>query len=348
MKWEEKLERYGELIEKKVEKRLEQSKHEAGDYHPFAEESYSKIKEFVLRGGKRIASCSTLLVYKGYTQEIDEKILNMCAGIELYRHSILVHDDLIDMDEFRRGSKTLHELHSERHDSRFGEGTAVFSGNILLAMAMEAVVESGFSKKKAAAALSLLLDDYRGVNESQILDLLFEYKDVGADEWRTMASKRAASLFRSTILMGAMLGGASEEDLEILEEAATNVGYSFDIQDDIIDTYADEEQYGRPPCGDIELGKKPLHVIKALALGDSAEAEELKSLQGKKNLTKNEVERARSLIRKTGGLEAAKETSRDHAEKARKQFYRTDLSDEVKEFFNSLIDYIGGSLDWYQ
>jgi geranylgeranyl diphosphate synthase type II len=85
------------------------------------------------------------------------------------------------------------------------------------------------------------------VNESQVLDLLFEYKTPDVNEWYVMASKRAASLFKASLLVGAVLADASEKDLRLLGEAAEHIGYCFDIQDDIIDTFASEEQYGRRP-----------------------------------------------------------------------------------------------------
>jgi len=348
MSWERTLERFGGVIEERVKDYLSHAVKEAEAYHPFMAKVYSDFEEFVLRRGKRLASCSTLLTYQGYTSRIDENILNVCVGIEIYRHCILVHDDLVDMDSLRRGGGTLHKTFAENYDSRFGEGAAIFLGNIAYAMASRAIVGSGFPEEKVATSLLLLSDGYREVNESQILDLLFEYKDVDIEEWRIMASKRAASLFKVTILTGAILGGAPKSDLRILEEAATNIGYSFDIQDDIIDTFANKEQYGRTPCGDIILGKKPLHVVYALNSANQERARTLRNLVGKKQLTPRNIDQIRTVIRESGALEAAKEMSRKHAEEARALIAQTSLSDDVKEFFDSFIAYVEESLDWYK
>jgi len=118
-------------------------------------------------------------------------------------------------------------------------------GNILYALAIESILESGFDHEKLTDVVSLFSSGFRDVNESQILDMLFEYQEPDVDEWRTMASKRAASLFRTSMLTGAILAQAPEWDCKILEEAAMHIGYAFDIQDDIIDTFASQEQYGR-------------------------------------------------------------------------------------------------------
>jgi len=347
MSWEKVIDRYGSLIEEKISEYFSEVSSKAYLYHPFIADVYATLKDFVFRKGKRLASCSTLLTYSGYTNMIDDQILRVSVGIELYRHCILIHDDLIDRDDFRRGEKTVHKIFSERHDERFGEGIAVFLGDIVYALAVEAIMSSGFKEDRLTRVLHIISKGYREVNESQILDLLFESKDVDMDEWYFMASKRAASLFKVTMLVGAILGGAPERDLRILEEAATNIGYAFDIQDDIIDTYASADQYGRPACSDLMLGKKPLHVVCALGSKSREKSEALKRLLGKK-FTAEEVELARLIIKECGGLETAKERSNMHAEKAKKLIAKTSLNEETKKFFGSFINYIEESLEWYK
>ncbi len=348
MSWEKTLDRYGFLIEERVKRYFIEVKKKARDYHPSIAKTYSGLEEFVLRKGKRLVSCSTLLTYEGYSGKVDDSILDVCVGIEIYRHGILVHDDLVDMDTFRRGGTTLHKAFKGKHDNRFGEGTAIFVGNIAYTLALHAITNSGFTEEKIDRALLLLSKGNQEVNESQILDLLFEYKDVDVNEWRIMASKRAASLFRATILIGAVLGGAPESDIKLLEDAAKNMGYSFDIQDDIIDTFADEEQYGRPPCRDIIRGKKPLHMVYALNSEKQKKTGTLRGLLGKKSLNNQDVDSIRMAIRESGGLEAAKKELKEHAKKAKALISQTSLDDKVKGFFNSFIGYIEESIDWYK
>jgi geranylgeranyl pyrophosphate synthase len=348
MSWEETLDQYGALIDGKLKELFAETKNAAKAYHPFIEEVYCNIEDFVLRKGKRLAACSTLLTYKGYAEDIDDRILKTCVGIELYRHCILVHDDLVDNDALRKGGKTFHKLFVENCDDRLGCGTAVFVGDLMYVLALQSMLGSGFSKEKLVRITLLLLEGYRSVNESQILDLLFEYKEPDVNEWYVMASKRAASLFKTTILAGAILGDAPERDLQVLEEAGTHVGYSFDIQDDIIDTFASLEQYGRPPGVDIALWKKPLHIIYTLRLANQEGTARLKRITNKKFISPRDLELIRGIVRESGALEAAKEKSKEHAEKAKTLIAQTSLSDETKRFFSSLINYIQESLDWYK
>ncbi len=342
------LNRHSKLVEEKMKDFFIEAKSVAQAYHPFIGKVYSNMEEFMLRKGKRIASCSTLLTYKGYTGDVDDQILKVCVGIELYRHCILVHDDLVDKDDFRRRRKTFHLLLAKNHDERLGNGTTVFTGDAMYALALQFMLNSGFSQKKLGEVALLLSESYRDVNESQILDLLFEYKEPDVDEWYVMASKRAASLFKTTILIGAILGNAPETDLQVLEKAAMHMGYSFDIQDDIIDTFASLEQYGRPPGGDLLLGKKPLHIIYALKLADKKGVNTLKKLTAKKQISIESLELVRQTISESGGLDAAKKKSKEHAEKAKQLIGKTSLSSETKRFFASLITYIEESLDWYK
>jgi geranylgeranyl pyrophosphate synthase len=351
MSWEKTLNSYDTLIEERLKKFFTDSVKEAEAYHPFIANVYSDLEEFVLRKGKRLASCSTLLTYKGYTGKSDDRILDVCVGIELYRHAILIHDDLVDMDDLRRGGSTLHKKFMKSYEPytpRFGEGIAIFAGNIVYALALKSILNSGFAEDMINIVLLLLSEGYREVNESQILDLLFEFKDVDVNEWTVMAGKRAASLFKVTMLAGAVLTDAPEKDYRMLSEAAENMGYLFDIQDDIIDSFAPRNQYGRPPCLDIAKGKKPLHVIHALNSAERTKSEALRCLLGKTNLNRGEIELVRNVLRESGGLDAAKKTSKKHAEQAKAILTKTSLSEEVKEFFKSFIGYIEESLGWYK
>lgn len=339
------LTRYNILIEKKLEEELNALIAES--YHHFIKELYISLKDFILRRGKRIASCTTLIVYKGYKNEVNKEILNACIGIEFYRHSILIHDDLIDEDEFRRGGKTIHQFFSEKRDKRFGMGAAVLLGDMTYALALNKILNAGFKIENAFKAASLLSKAYKDVNESQALDLLFEGKNPEVDEWYIMASKRAASLFKASILTGAIFGEASEKDLKLLEEASINIGYAFDIQDDIIDLYASKEAYGKTPGRDLALKKKPLHMIYALSMANSRKTEKIKEIFKKENLSLNDVSYMKTIIEESGALNAAKTKLKLHAEKAEATIQKTSLNQEAKDTLKYIIDYISESLEWY-
>ena len=338
------LDSYGAIIEEDLKSRLDEMVRDGQKYHPFLADVYDATREFVQRGGRRLSACSTLIVYQGFTGQIDERIVGVCSGIELYRHSILIHDDIVDAEEKRRGGDTLHKMIARGFDERFGVASATFAGNILYAQAIECLIESGFEQNKLVDAAKLLAAEFRAVNESQILDMLFEYKDPDVKEWEVMAGRRAASLFKASMLVGAILASATEKDRERLQIAARHIGFAFDIQDDIIDTFATQEQYGRVPCGDIGKRKKPLHVILALQKEKRLAA----IMQEERCLNGAEIKYVQSLIRDCGALDEAKSFSREHADQAEKMIALTGLNQDAKDFFISFIRFVDQSLDWYK
>lgn len=326
-------------IERELKSYFEDKKRDALD-HEFISQVYERLEEYVLREGARVASCSTLLVYKGYEKSVHSEIVRVCAGLELYRHAILVHDDLVDMDEVRRGGTAFHKLF-EALSRRFGESAGIFAGNLLYSLALDCILTSQVERNKLFESLRVLNRAYTQVNESQILDVLFEYKEPDEGEWYQMASKRAASLFRATMLIGAILANAPERDKTILSNAAEHMGYAFDIRDDIMGTFGTEEEYGREPKGDLALFKKPLHLIYTLANARAGSAFDLRAL-----LERNDMNGARELIR-AYGLEPAKDKSRAHARTALTLIEQTHMNGDIKQFFRDFIGYISGSLDRY-
>jgi geranylgeranyl diphosphate synthase type I len=342
------LEYYNEIIDKKLEEYSKEITEKSDEFHPFSGLLSNRAGDYILRKGKRIASCSTLLTYQGYTNVVDEDILNICVAIELYRHSILVHDDFIDMDDYRRGGEAFHKFFSNDYDERFGEGIAVFYGNIFFSDALNNLLKTNFKRKPLLEALKLMVEGYREVNESQVLDLLFEYKEPVLNEWEDMVSKRASSLFKVTMLTGAILAGVEGKELRLIEEAVTHIGFAFDIQDDIIGTFATEEQYGRPAGGDIILGKKPLHIIYTIQMASDREKEELRDLLAKKKLDKNQIERVKEIIKSCGALERTRDRTVEHATKAIETLNKTKMNDNAKQFFVSLLNFVSQSLDWYR
>ncbi len=340
------LDKHGLMIEERLSDFLDDEIKDATSYHDFIGRLYGDLRGYVLRGGKRLSSCSTLLVYKGFDKEIDDRILSICVGMELYRHSILVHDDLVDNDEARRGGPTIHKKYSQEHDTRFGDGLAVLSGNILYTQALKAFSSSGFEPDKIIKVVNMLNDAFQAVNESQALDLLFEYKKPIVNEWYVMASKRAASLFNASLLIGAVLADVSGKDIQLLSEAAEHIGYCFDIQDDIIDTFASEKQYGRRPGGDLIKHKKPLHIVYTYSMADQTQ---LETIENAFHIDRPyDLNKIRKLISDCGALEAAKSRSREHADSAKRPISETNMNQEVKDFFVSFIDYVKESLNWYK
>lgn len=335
------LDDYGNEIENELVNYLREKRRDALP-HEFIAQVYDRLEDYVLRSGIRLASCITVLIFEGYrdNDRPDCGILKVCAGIELYRHAILIHDDLVDRDDLRRGDNTFHKLFGAL-SNRFGESVGIFTGNIVYTLALDCILGSSFNRDLLYDSIRTLNGAFQSVNESQMLDVLFEYTEPGEAEWYRMASKRAASLFRATMLIGAILANAPDKDKEIYTDAAEHMGYAFDIHDDIMGTFATEEEYGRTPNGDIKLFKKPLHLIYTLSNEQEDVVSELKAM-----IQQDDFHRVRALIREYG-LEPAKDKARAHAQNAVALIEHTALNSKIKQFFRDLICSIAADLEQY-
>ena len=359
MSVEETLIEYGELIEKETLKFLKDNIVEAKKYHPFIKETFELLKDYIFRPGKRLASISTLLIYKGYKRKVKNEILKVCAGLEIYRHSILIHDDLVDLDDMRRGEPSIHKLFENLLEKRygknseasrgfrsFGESMAVFTGNILLTLAFKSINKAGFDRDLTLRVIDVLNKDFQFVNESQILDLLFEFSHPNKNEWEIMASKRASQLFKTTLTIGAILAKIPEKELKMVEECGSHIGFAFDIIDDIIGAFTTEEVYGRPATGDIILGKKPLHVTIALDKASSNKKQRLLEILKNKTKTEDEILEAKNIMREYG-LTEAKQVARNHATEAIKILEQLKIDEKTKHEFKQFVNYVAENLDWY-
>jgi geranylgeranyl diphosphate synthase type I len=333
------LDEYSTLVNERLERYFESFERESTSYHPFIGECAGHLREYVLRGGARIMSASALLTYQGYTGKIDERILDLALGIELYRHSILIHDDMVDQDNERRGGPAFHRLFD--YDDRFGTSLALFYGDLVYGSALKAF------RFLDPRLIDLFRDGFIEVNESQILDLLFEYQNPSAEEWEVMASKRAASLFRATMSGGAILAGAASDEVEIMGRAGEMIGFAFDINDDIIGTFAPEEDYARPPGHDLVMGKKPLHVILALEMTNPKEISIFYEI-AEKGLTPARLETIQDIIRNCGALEMAKERSREYAALAIDLIGTSSMNPDAIDAFQEYLEYVTETLNWYK
>ncbi len=334
------LEAHSDRIQRSLSDKLDREVERSSLYHPFISNMFDSIKEFVLRGGKRMASFTTSLVSKGYGFENPDALEAACDAVELYRHSILIHDDLVDGDDLRRGKPTLNRRYTNVRDERLGLGCSVFSGNILFCLSLQRILSSPLERDIAALVAGELVRANSEVNESQILDLHMEGTDSDPVAWQTMASKRAASLFRATLRIGGILPGAMDE-LEILGRAGEEMGYVFDIQDDIIDTLASRSEYGRQPGSDLRTMKRPLHVI--LAMDRSSPSDRVALASPSTDLTT-----IKRILQDTGAVNEAKLVARKHESTALGLIGRTSMSDEAKNLLESLMVYMRDSLKWYE
>ncbi len=202
---------------------------------------YESMSYSIEVGGKRIRPILMMLTYDLYKEDYRE-ILPMASAVEMIHTYSLIHDDLpcMDDDDLRRGKPTNH--------IKFGEAVAVLAGDALLNEAMNIMLKSSISNGMPWLKASYVIaksSGAEGMVGGQIVDILSEGKNISAEELNYMHEKKTGELIICSILAGAILGNAPEEEINILRSYGEKLGLAFQIEDDILDVIGDEKLLGK-------------------------------------------------------------------------------------------------------
>ena len=206
-------------------------------------------------GGKRIRPLLMLLTYNMYKENWRE-ILEFSSAIEMIHTYSLIHDDLpcMDNDDLRRGKPTNHKV--------YGEDIAVLAGDALLNEAMNVMMKFSLNHGREALVASQKIAEAAGAEGmigGQVVDIINEGKKISEEELRYMHMKKTGALIKVSIVAGAILGNASEEEIELLEKFGENLGLAFQIKDDILDVIGNTEKLGKKVLSDEENDKTNFH-----------------------------------------------------------------------------------------
>ena len=239
---------------------------------------YAPIRYVLGLGGKRIRPVFMLLAYNLYREDI-EKIYFQALGIEVYHNYTLLHDDLMDKAELRRGKQTVHK--------KWSDNAAILSGDSMLVLAYRYMQRC--EPDKMQAVLSLFTETALEIGEGQQYDMEFETRnDVSEDEYIEMIRLKTSVLLACALKMGAILAGAPTRDAELLYKYGECIGLAFQLQDDFLDVYGDPAVFGKNIGGDILCDKKTFLLIKAEELAMGQQREILDKYIGNQNCDREE------------------------------------------------------------
>lgn len=226
---------------------------------------YEPIKYILSLGGKRIRPVLMLMAYNLYREDIIAAYAPATA-IEVYHNHTLLHDDLMDRSDMRRGKPTVHKV--------WNDNTAVLSGDAMLIQAFRYMTDCPPQHLKEVMELFGLTT--LEICEGQQLDMEFESRmDVKEDEYIEMIRLKTAVLLAASLKIGAMLAGATDTDADHLYHFGMHIGVAFQLQDDLLDVYGDPEVFGKKIGGDILCNKKTFMLIKALERADGKQQEKI-------------------------------------------------------------------------
>ncbi len=253
---------------------------------------YEPISYFLNIGGKRIRPVLVLMGYRMFHQQIEHAI-SQAIAIELFHNFTLVHDDIMDSAEVRRGQTTVHK--------KWNEPIAILSGDLLLIKAYDHLCDA------PSSVLSPILDSFSKmaveVCEGQQMDMDFEnVASIHEDNYIEMIRKKTAVLIGAAIQIGALRAGAGLTEASLLYEFGVNLGLAFQMLDDYLDVYGQPEKTGKMQGGDIVAGKKTLLYLHCLHHASESARNELRKIYDKNSIMSDSdrIRLAKDLFISTG------------------------------------------------
>ncbi|MFZ2324088.1 MAG: polyprenyl synthetase family protein [Ignavibacteriaceae bacterium] len=277
---------------------------------------YDPASYILKSSGKRLRPFLVILSAKAAGGKA-KRVYNAAIAVEMLHNFTLVHDDIMDNADLRRGNLTLHK--------KFNLNTAILTGDSLLAVAYEFLLKD--CKQNSKQAISSFTKGLVEVCEGQSLDTEFERRqNVSLNEYIGMIRKKTASLIKMCCELGAYLVDGNANDIKALSDYGKYLGIAFQIQDDYLDITADKVEFGKRIGGDLMEGKKTFLFIEALEKAKGTDKTDLLKVIKNKGIHPNQIPKYKKIYKELGVLDDAKNAIRNYSNKALKSIDK--LSDK--------------------
>lgn len=291
---------------------------------------YEPVSYSLSAGGKRLRPSLALMAADAFGNAA-ERAERAAVGLEIFHNFTLLHDDVMDQSDMRRGRPSVH--------AKWDVNTAILSGDTMLTLATRCVSDVDDS------ILRRVLDTFNEmalrVYEGQRLDMDFEKSDkVGLEDYIRMISDKTGALLGAAAKIGALIGGASDKDAEHMAEYGVMLGLAFQIQDDWLDVFGDSMTFGKPIGCDINNNKKSFLLLTALAT-DTPDATALKEAM-KLPAGDTKIKIVTRLYERLDMTRHCREAIAAYSAKALGALKATSLSDDAREPFRLLVDKLTG------
>ena len=291
---------------------------------------YEPIDYALSAGGKRLRPALALMAADAFGGNPDDA-MRAAIGLEFFHNFTLLHDDVMDNSDTRRGRESVH--------AKWDVNTAILSGDTMLTQATMLVSEVADDK------LRKVLDAFNAmairVYEGQRLDMDFEAReDVSGEEYIKMIQDKTGALLGASVMIGAIIGGASDEDAVRMYDYGMMLGVAFQIQDDWLDVFGDSNTFGKPIGGDINNNKKSFLMLKGLSASGTDSIALREALKLPAGDTKIKV--VTRLYEKMGISELCKKEIAHYCSRALTALKKVNMSEEAKEPFRKLLGKLTG------
>ncbi len=295
------------------------------DHLPYEREPkslYEPVRYALSMGGKRIRPTLMLMAYNLFKDD-PERILMQAVGLETYHNYTLLHDDLMDNADLRRGHETVHK--------HWDANTAILSGDSMLVLSYQRMATGLTDKLKPV--LDTFTETALEIGEGQQYDMEFETRDdVDESEYIEMIRLKTSVLLACALKIGAIMADAPKADADNLYKFGEQIGLAFQLQDDYLDVYGDSKVFGKEIGGDITSNKKTFMLINAFNHADTEQRKELQRWVAATTFDRKEkVAAVTRLYNEIGVDQMARDRIAYYFEQSRKYLNATQVAPERKE-----------------
>lgn len=292
-------------------------------------ELYEPIRYFISLGGKRLRPVLLLMGNELFSQNNKDAIMP-ALGLELFHNFTLLHDDIMDQSPIRRRQPTVNK--------KWNNNIAILAGDAMFVESCMLMMKS--KPQYLQPVMSVFLATAIQVCEGQQYDMNYELEStVSIPEYLNMVELKTAVLLGASLKIGAILGGAAEEDANLLYEFGKNIGIAFQLQDDILDVYGNETIFGKQKGKDIVSNKKTFLLIKALELSKDSSARELNTWINSENfIDKEKVEAVTSIFNRYQVKQLAQDEMSNFFKKGLASLMKVNADSSRKEFISGYAE----------
>ena len=291
---------------------------------------YEPISYHMALGGKRVRPVLTLMACDAMGGS-PEMAVDAALGLEMFHNFTLLHDDVMDNADVRRGKPTVHR--------RWNDNTAILSGDTMLTIATQYI-----ARTRNWQVMDLFNKTAIEIYEGQQWDMDFENRnDVTDDEYIEMIRLKTSVLLGCALKVGALVAGADEVDADALYQAGMNMGLAFQLRDDVLDVWGDPKTFGKEIGGDIMNNKKTFLLINAMQLARGDDAVELRHWLNDPYVTREDkVAGVTALYERLGVRQLAEDAIADYNARAIDAFNKVKMNDDDKQTFVKLANQLAG------
>ncbi len=321
---------------------------QAKDIDPAYGELWQSIQTLVLSGGKRLRPFILLSIFSAYTSDNTDDILPAALSAELIHQAMLIHDDIIDRDDTRYGTKNIsgsyldHYAHlvtdpSERR--HYATSSALLAGDLLISDAFQLLQEITAAKDTIDRLQEQLNAAIFGVVAGEFLDTEAAFKKLAGAHPQTIALYKTASYsFIMPLTMGAILSGAPQQDQKLLRQFGELLGIAYQMRDDILGSYGDSTVTGKSSEGDIREGKRTFLTDEFLRRASDEQKQQFHQAYGVTHASTDAIEVCRQVLKASGAVDAVEAEILSYADQAAAIIAQLTISDRDKANLRHLTD----------